>query len=183
MAKVTGPLMSMTASGAFGGTLVYAQRMGASVVRQLVIPANPRSTDQTAARNAQRVAAAAQKQANAMTATGPSRTLTDKAEIAAITPSGQRWNSYFVQAILGIGRVNYTAAVAAWTALASGEKTAWETAADALTPAFPDVAQKVAVTNADGTAITGGQAWFIYQYGLYILGIASVPGATPPTYS
>ena len=183
MAKVTGPLMSMTASGAFGGTLVYANRLGANVVRQLVTPSNPRSTNQTVARNIQRVAAAAQKQANAMTLILSGQTLTDKARIAAITPSGQRWNSYFNQAIIGIGQVNYDAAVAAWTALAAGEKTAWESAADALTPIFPDVAQKVAVTNADGTPITGGQAWFTYQYGMYILGLNPVPGATPPTYA
>jgi hypothetical protein len=48
---------------------------------------------------------------------------------------------------------------------------------------MPAVAQKVALTNADGTAIVAGQAWFYYQYGLYILGIASLPGAVPPTYA
>lgn len=41
MAKVKGPLMSMEASGAYGGTLVFGQRKGSSVVRQLVTPANP----------------------------------------------------------------------------------------------------------------------------------------------
>ena len=183
MAKVTGPLMSMSASGAFGGTLVFANRLGQNVVRELVTPSNPRTADQTAARNAQRVAAAAQHQMNVMLLVGPGRTLTDKEEVAAITPSGQRWNSYFNQAIIGIGRVNYTAATAAYGALSATQKTAWNDAAAALTPAMSAVAQKVAVTNADGTPIAAGQAWFYYQYGLYILGIATIPGGTPPTYA
>lgn len=184
MAKVTGPLMSMTASGAFGGTLVFAQRMGKSVVRQLVIPANPRSAGQTDQRNAQRVTAACQAQANIMTTKGDGRTLTDKEEIAAITPSGQRWNSYFVQAMMGIGNVNYDAAQAAWAALTAGNHTTWDNAAAALTPAMSAVAQKVAVTNAAGTPISAGNAWYIYQYGLFKLGIAATPSATvPPTYA
>jgi hypothetical protein len=183
MAKVTGPLMSMTASGAFGGTLVFANRLGSNVVRQLVTPANPRSVGQTDARNIQRVAAACQAQANAMTAINSTLTLRDKAEIAAITPSGQRWNSYFSQAIIGAGQVTYDAAVAAWGALSAPQKTAWEDAAAALTPAFPDVAQKVAVTNATGTPISNGQAWYIYQYGLYSLGLVALPAGTPPTYA
>lgn len=175
--------MSMSASGAFGGTLVFANRLGQNVVRELVTPSNPRSSGQTAARNAQRVAAACQKEANALLLNGEARTLTDKEEIQAITPSGRRWNDYFVQAILGVGRVNYTAAGVAYAALSAPQKSAWDVAAAALTPAMPAVAQKVALTNADGTAIVAGQAWFYYQYGLYILGIASLPGAVPPTYA
>lgn len=183
MAKVTGPLMSMSASGAFGGTMVFSNRLGQNVVRQLVIPANPRSAGQTDARNIQRVTAACQKQANAMTLKGEGRTLTDKEELQALAPAGQRWNSFFVQSIIGAGDINYTAAEAAWTALTGGQQTAWETAANNLTPIFPDVAQYVAVTNAVGTPITGGKAWFIYQYGLYMAGVASLPSGTPPTYA
>lgn len=184
MAKVTGPLMSMEASGAFGGTLVFANRLGKNVVRKLVTPSNPRSTGQTDARNMQRVAAACQHQANSMTTKGDGRLVTDKAAIAAITPAGQRWNSYFVKAIIGIGGVNYAAAQAAYALLTAGNKTTWDNAAAALTPAMLEVAQKVAVTNAAGTPISAGNAWYIYQYGLYVLGIASAPVAgTPPTYA
>ena len=51
MAKVSGPLMSMDASGKFGGALVFSKWKGRNVVRQLVIPGNPNSAGQEAARN------------------------------------------------------------------------------------------------------------------------------------
>lgn len=46
MAKVTGPLMSMTASGKLADTLVFFSWKGISTVRQFIIPANPQSADQ-----------------------------------------------------------------------------------------------------------------------------------------
>jgi len=46
MAKVTGPLMSMTASGKIGDAIVFGMLKGQAVVRSFVIPANPMSADQ-----------------------------------------------------------------------------------------------------------------------------------------
>src|SRR4030042_2546649 len=46
MAKVTGPLMSMTASGKLADTLVFFSWKGIATVRQWLIPANPQSADQ-----------------------------------------------------------------------------------------------------------------------------------------
>jgi len=46
MAKVTGPLMSLTGSGQVGKTIVFSRWKGQAYVRQLVIPANPQSADQ-----------------------------------------------------------------------------------------------------------------------------------------
>lgn len=46
MAKVTGPLMSMTASGKLADTIVFFSWKGVSTVRQWLIPANPQSSDQ-----------------------------------------------------------------------------------------------------------------------------------------
>lgn len=183
MAKVTGPLMSMSASGTLGGALVFSNRMGSNVVRQHVIPSNPRNAGQTAARNMQRVAAAIQANVNAETYKGASRTLTDKAAVAAITPSGQRWNSYLVQAIIGKGQVNYDAATIAWAAM-TASAAAWETAGGTTKHQnFVSVAQKVAVTNADATAITPGEVFFRLVYALYQLGIGAEPTSTPPTYA
>jgi hypothetical protein len=51
MAKVTGPLMSITASGTFGGTLVFAEWNGRAYVRKHVIPKNPKSAMQTGIRS------------------------------------------------------------------------------------------------------------------------------------
>ncbi len=46
MAKVTGPLMSLSASGQVAGTIVFSRWKGTSYVRELVIPVNPQSADQ-----------------------------------------------------------------------------------------------------------------------------------------
>ena len=46
MAKVTGPLMSMTASGKLADTIVFFSWKGIATVRQWLIPANPQSADQ-----------------------------------------------------------------------------------------------------------------------------------------
>jgi len=51
MAKVTGPLMSISASGTFGGTLVFAEWNGRAYVREHVIPSNPKSAMQTGIRS------------------------------------------------------------------------------------------------------------------------------------
>ena len=46
MAKVTGPLMSMTATGKLADTIVFFSWKGISVVRQWLIPSNPQSAGQ-----------------------------------------------------------------------------------------------------------------------------------------
>jgi hypothetical protein len=51
MAKVTGPLMSISASGTFGGTLVFSTWNGRAYVRKHVIPDNPKSAMQTGIRS------------------------------------------------------------------------------------------------------------------------------------
>lgn len=46
MPKLTGPMMSMGASGQIGKTLVFAKWKGVAYARQHVVPANPRTTKQ-----------------------------------------------------------------------------------------------------------------------------------------
>ena len=46
MAKVTGPLMSFSASGKIADVMVYFTWKGRNVVRQWLVPANPQSADQ-----------------------------------------------------------------------------------------------------------------------------------------
>jgi len=50
MAKVIGPLMSLSASGKFAKTMVFLAWKGIQNVRQYVIPANPQSAGQTTQR-------------------------------------------------------------------------------------------------------------------------------------
>lgn len=183
MAKCTGPLFSMDASGGFGGSLVFGKWKGRNTVRQLVTPANPNSADQESARNAVRVVGAAQRFANLATVKGDGRSMTDKEALQAVAPSGQAWNGYLSKSMIGAGALNYAAAKTAWDALNSTAKGNWTTAAGALTPAIGSVYQTTA-GGAAGTAMTAGEAYFHYQYGLYVAGVASAaPTATPPTYA
>lgn len=182
MAKVSGPLFSMEASGAYAGSLVFGKWKGRPYVRQLVTPANPNSANQETARNRMRVTGAIQKWVNATLFKLSGETLVDKARITAITPGGQAWNGYLVDTIIGAGGLTYTAAEAAYNALTAGNKTAWDTAAAALSPALAQVFQTVAGGTA-GTPMAAGEVFFIYQYGLNLLGLAPAPGAVPPTYA
>jgi len=50
MARTTGPLMSVDASGKFGGSMVFSKWKGRNYARQLVIPKNPKSAKQTGVR-------------------------------------------------------------------------------------------------------------------------------------
>jgi hypothetical protein len=182
MAKVSGPLMSMEASGAFAKKLVFGNRLGTNVVRNLVIPSNPQSADQVAQRNMVRVTGAAQHFCNLCTDFGAGRTETDKAALQAQTPAGQTWNSYLNKLMIGAGSVNYAAAVAIWAALSGGEQAAWDAAAAGLTPAILDVAQQIA-GGGTGTPISAGEVFLIYTYGLFVAGISAIPGTVPPVYA
>lgn len=182
MAKVSGPLFSMEASGAYGGAIVFAKWKGRQYSRQLVIPANPNSADQETARNRLRVTGAIQSWVNTTALVMSGKTGTDKARITAATPGGYAWNGYLVDKIIGAGGLTYTAGRAAYTALQANEKTAWVNAAAALTPAIADVYQTAAGGGAT-TAMSKGEVFFLHVYGLSQMGLATTPGATPPTYA
>ncbi len=182
MAKVKGPLMSMEASGSYGSTLVFGRRLGSNVVRQLVKPSNPQTAGQMLARNRVRVFGALQKFVSGTMLKLAGKTSTDKELIAAVTPSGQRWNSYMQQVGIGSGGISYPAARAAFALLTELEKAAWETAAGALTPVILAVAQKNA-GGMDASAVPAGEVFFIHVYTLSLMGITATPTGTPPTYA
>ena len=52
MAKVTGPLFSMSASGALGDAIVFSTWKGKEYVRAYQIPSNPKTVKQVNLRNA-----------------------------------------------------------------------------------------------------------------------------------
>lgn len=182
MAKVTGPLMSMQASGAFAETLVFANRKGQNVVRQLVIPANPKTNGQITARNRVRVTGAAQRYINLELQKVAARVNTDKFNLIKATPAGQTWNSYLVKSMIGVTGLNYTNGQTAWALLTALQKTDWDSAANALTPAIPAVPQKIA-GGLPGVALTSGNVHYLTQYGLFSAGLATAPVAVPPVYA
>ena len=183
MAKVTGPLMSMDASGKFGGALVFGKWKGRPTVRQLVTPANPQSAGQVAARNRVRVTGISQHQVRLSVEVKSGETLTEKALLTAAAPSGYAWNGHLTDAMIGSGGLVYTAGQAAFAALTAGEKTAWDDAAALRTPAFFAANQQVA-GGGTGTPLTAGNVYFLQQYGMYAAGVyTSAPTAVPPTFA
>ena len=183
MAKTTGPLFSMDASGKFGGALVFGKWKGRNVVRQLVTPSNPQSTNQEASRNAMRTMAEIQRQMNLTAEVHAGDTLTDKALFTAAAPSGQAWNGYLVKSGIGAGQTHYDAATGLYAALSGGEKTAWVNGAGALVPAILGVNQTVAGGGL-GTPLTAGEVFFHQAYARYVAGLqVAAPNGTPPDYS
>lgn len=183
MAKVTGALFSLSASGKFAEAIVFTAWKGRQVVRQLVTPANPKSADQVAQRNMVRATGVAQHWANLTVEKGAGRLKTDKELLTELAPAGQAWNGFLNKAMIGAGSTIYDAAAAAWAALTAGEKTAWDTAAGGLAPIYPATNQEIA-GGATGTPLTAGQGFYHYQYGLYNAGVAAVPpSAVPPVYA
>jgi len=67
MAKVYAPLMSIDASGTYANQLTYAKWKGIRYVRNHVIPANPRTSEQINVRNAFMTAVDQWHQENAQT--------------------------------------------------------------------------------------------------------------------
>ena len=181
MAKVTGPLMSMDASGQFGGSMVFGKWKGRNVVRQYTTPSNPQTTLQTETRNALRVLAAMQVFAAATALKRSGETTTDLVELKATAPAGQAWNGWLVKSGIGAGLVAYDAAKTAYAALTAPQKADWDTAAAALTPPIGAVAQKVA-GGASGAPMAAGQVFYHYVYALSQAGVTSAPNAVPPTY-
>ena len=182
MAKVDAPLMSMTATGTYGGTLTFSRRKGVNVVRQRVTPANPQTSGQMTARNRMSTGGVLQRFANNTALKQPGKTSTDKALLAGGAPSNSTWNAYLVQAITGGNGVTYSAAQVAWAALTAPQKSAWDAAAAALTPAITAAPQRAAGGGAT-TSLTAGNVFWLYQYGLASVGLASTPGAVPPVYA
>lgn len=182
MAKVQGPLFSMEASGTYGGAVTFGKWKGRPYARIRVDPANPNAAGQETARNRMRCLGMIQRNTNLTAEILDGETLTDKARIAAITPSGYAWNGYLVEQAIGPAGATYTAALAAYALLEAGQKTAWINAAGARTPAITECPQTMAGGGAT-TALTAGQVYFVLMYALAQMGLATTPGATPPTYA
>lgn len=89
MAKTSGALFSLDASGKFGKTLVVAKWKGRQYIRQLVTPSNPQTTGQQTAR----AALSSGGKFNNKVELGSAFEL----GVTAQTPSGQSWASYFAK--------------------------------------------------------------------------------------
>ena len=181
MARVTGPLMSMEASGTIGKTLTFANWVGRQYVRRWTRPSNPQTLDQMAQRNAFSVIGVGVSWANKCLQINSSTTKTDEAAYRDKTPSGMRWNGYIQKVLTGSNAAGYKAAKLAWNGIT--DKAAWETAANNRTPPVQSAPQ-YQEGGASAVAATPGEVLFIMSYGLYLIGASSAaPGEVPPTYT
>jgi len=94
MAKVTGPLMSLSASGKIANTIVFAGWKGVQYARQYVIPANPQSEGQ----GDQRIMMGGTGRACGKVSV--SGTFNTKLAALDVVPAGQSKQSYLVKYIL-----------------------------------------------------------------------------------
>jgi len=100
MAKVTGPLFSMSASGTLGKALVFAGWKGIGYVRQWVVPSNPQSGAQGDVRL---ILGGLAK------GCAPIEFDSDFYDrIKALVPTGQSWISYLIQYMRNILYSNST---------------------------------------------------------------------------
>ena len=181
MARVTGPLMSMEASGTIGQTLTFANWVGRQYVRRWTRPSNPQTADQMDQRNAFSVIGVGVSWANKCLQVNSSTGKTDEQAFRDKTPSGMRWNGYIQKVLTGSGAAGYNTAKAAWDALF--DQSQWETTANGLMPPVPS-APTYLEGGASGMGATPGEVLFIMNYGLYLIGAhAAAPTATPPTYA
>lgn len=94
MAKVTGPLMSMSASGKIANSIVFAAWKGVNYVRQYVIPSNPQSSGQ----GDQRIIVGGT--GRAVGKVSVDSVIDGKLTDLGVIPSGQSKQSYLVKYIL-----------------------------------------------------------------------------------
>jgi len=119
MAKVTGPLLSISASGTVGKALTFANRLGTSVVRRWATPLNPQSNDQAEVRTKLAIPGKCAKATVIPSAFYNAAIL--------VTTSGQTWNSQLAKEILGTNLGNYDADAVEYAALGGATQALWVT--------------------------------------------------------
>ncbi len=120
MAKVNGPFMSLSASGQFAKTLVASIWKGRPYMRQLVIPANPRTAGQ---QNVRAILGVIAKAATAVLTSFMDVELVGSPYFTAArdaAPSGQSWISYLQKSLYSLIADNTI--FTAWDALGATKK-------------------------------------------------------------
>lgn len=183
MAKVTGPLMSLEASGTIGNALTFSRWVGRPYVRRYTVPGNPQTLGQETHRNRFSAIGTITTWASRNQQTFGANLVDDQALIKAKTPADQRWNGYLLRVMTSGNGAQYEAAKASWEGANLGSQPAWETAALGLTPPMPSAAQR-GVGGVSAPAATPGFLLFLLHWGMFQLGIQSAaPDATPPVYA
>jgi hypothetical protein len=114
MAKVTGPLFSLSASGSIGKAMVHFGWKGVNVVREWIIPKNTKSADQGDVRLVMGGVGQATRCVGLESLTKTASPFALDARLC--NPSGQTWNSYMVQYLINTYMPDATAFEAIYTA-------------------------------------------------------------------
>lgn len=152
MAKVTGPLMSLDASGSVAETITFSKWKGRNYVRQRIVPANPQTSDQLAGRSilgtlAKAAHAVLTSYADSMGVGSPFFTASRDG-----APSGQSWISWLQKTMYSL----FGARVTAYAALSGTIQGYYVASADGIgLGSYVDVA---------GTTHTSGQQLYMLAY-------------------
>lgn len=123
-AKVTSPLLSISASGSIGRALVFFSHLGRNVVRSLVTPRNPRTASQGDSRL---LLGAIGRSSSGVLIGGMYQT-----DINSVVPAGQTWVSDLMRSTINRYGSGNTGVAAITAAVAASTPTNWETAAQGI---------------------------------------------------
>lgn len=155
MAKVTGPLFSISASGKIANAMVHFGWKGLNVVREWVVPANPKSGSQGDVRL---VLGGLGRSTRCVEKTSLYQ---DDAKVCA--PSDQTWVSYILQYMIDNYMTNATAYEVEYAEYAAhAAKAAFDTAGGTLNLTEFDLAYK----STSHAFVAGLQVYMLAKYGI-----------------
>lgn len=168
MAKVTGPLMSLDASGTIGKTAVFSKWKGQNYVRLRVVPQNNQTSGQQDARTM--LGSVGHVLSLILKPTETDRGSDFYEAGVALAPAGQSWISTAVRSIIGSGGSNFTDKVAEYAVFGAPVKVVFEAAATSL--GITDFALAVVGTI---TSVEGGA--LVYLLASYAKSVLHDPAA------
>lgn len=152
MAKVTGPLMSLDASGSVAETITFSKWKGRNYVRQRIIPSNPQTAGQLAGRSI--LGTIAKAAASVLTSFADAAHVGSPFFTAARdgAPSGQSWVSWLQKVMYSL----FDARVTAYAALSGTIKGYYDASAATIgLGSYTDVA---------GDVHTAGEQLYVLAY-------------------
>lgn len=183
MAKVTGPLMSLEATGTIGDALTFSRWVGRPYVRRYAVPSNPQTLLQEIHRNRFSAMGTIATWAARNTQTFNANTDNVQELIKSKTPADQRWNGFLLRVMTSGNGAQFDACKNAWHTVSGSSQTDWENTATNLTPPMPSAAQR-GTGGVSTTAATPGFLLFALHWALFQMGLESAaPSNTPPTYT
>ncbi len=171
MAKVTGPLMSLDASGTVGGTATFSKWKGRNYVRLRVTPMNPQTNGQATSRTY--LGALGQGLSAVLTRAKDSLNVGSQfwADGVSFAPAGQSWISFASRTILGTNFGNIAAIVTAYTAVSSTPKGYYD--ANAALAGLTDFSLPYGTA---GTIHAGAIFYGMYKFAVEQLGYTAPAG-------